>query len=600
MPYTWMLLDGGGETSTDINVNEIYMSYGEVGSVTINIVAGSGSISSYGYELVLNSSSFTGSLITCGSSVLVSGLTPGAEYKVQARAFSGPNKTGDTGTMIARVFTLPKLSTAGGILETTKQKEIDSTTTTGTVTKIYSGAYDDGSGTSEGTPYLDPNAYSTNQAFNTASYNAVNQTLSATDVSQTTKSLFKLSNNSKDKNQYSVAYKGFTNLNTSNQYYAFGTSMFFESNAEKPNQSGGFGFFVDGMGADGYFIKIQTTSNAASRGQKEFKILKSRGGAVYELPDSQTTTLKTLSGIYGGKIYKVDVRVEATSTKRTIHTYINGFKITATDTNTTGETPSTVLPRTNKVAMMCNQGTVFFDYVYGMHLTKQQFDQENLFNVYDGQYSEATLSFLYGNKTLNNNTLSNQTVNGFIEEFGAVARELRVLKTKYENRPAFPLYASVGANTFAKIIGQRLTSFGAEVYVINNSGTFIPLDDSEYYSFYIAGKYITPSGVIEYVDNSAGKYDVQEPVIFESQWIQKNSDVVALATWIKNVWSQKQSIITMEVAGNPLLSIGDVISINYPYQQIYASGTSAKKFVVTNISHSFTEGLTTSISCRTL
>lgn len=599
MPYTWMLLDGGGETSSDINVNEIYMSYGEYGSVTINIVAGSGTISSYGYELVLNSSNFTGSLITCGSSVSVAGLTPGAEYKVQARAFSGPNKTGDTGTMIARVFTLPKASSTGGILETTKQKEADDAASSGTTTKVYTGAYDNGSGTSFGDPYLDPNTNDIPPAPG-VKYNAVNQTLTATDVSQTTKSLFKLSNNSKDKNQYSVAYKGFTNLNTSNQYYAFGTSMFFESNADKPNQSGGFGFFVDGLGADGYFIKIQTTSNAASRGQKEFKILKSRGGSVYELPDSQTTTLKTLSGIYGGKIYKVDVRVEATSTARTIYAYINGFKITATDTNTTGETPSTVLPRTNKVAMMCNQGTVFFDYVYGMHLTKQQFDQENLFNIYDGQYSEATLSFLYGNKTLNNNTLSNQTVNGFIEEFGAVARELRVLKTKYENRPAFPLYASVGANTFAKIVGQRLTSFGAEVYVINNSGTFIPLDDSEYYSFYIAGKYITPSGVIEYVDNSASQYDVQEPVIFESQWIQKNSDVVALASWIKNVWSKKQSIITMEVNGNPLLSIGDVISINYPYQQIYASGVNAKRFVITNISHSFSEGLTTKISCRTL
>ena len=160
MPYTWLLVDGGGETSTDINVNEIYMSYGAYGSVTINIIAGSGTINSYGYELVLSSSNFTGSLITCGSSVTVTGLTPGSEYKVQARAFSGANKTGDTGTMISRVFTLPKASTAGGILETTKQKEIDSTISTGTPTSISSGAYDNGSGTSQGTPYLDPNSYS--------------------------------------------------------------------------------------------------------------------------------------------------------------------------------------------------------------------------------------------------------------------------------------------------------------------------------------------------------------------------------------------------------------------------------------------------------
>ena len=116
----------------------------------------------------------------------------------------------------------------------------------------------------------------------------------------------------------------------------------------------------------------------------------------------------------------------------------------------------------------------------------------------------------------------------FIEEFGAVARELRVLKTKYESRPAFPLYASTGINPFVKIIGQRLTSSGAEVYVLNNSGTYIPLDDSEYYSFYILGKYISQSGDLEYTDNSASQYTSQEPVVFDSNWIQKNSDVVAL------------------------------------------------------------------------
>jgi hypothetical protein len=231
-----------------------------------------------------------------------------------------------------------------------------------------------------------------------------------------------------------------------------------------------------------------------------------------------------------------------------------------------------------------------------MHLTQEQYDQEDLFNVYDGQYSEAAISFLYGNKTLQNNTVSNDTSNGFIEEFGAVARELRVLKTKYDSRPGFPLYASTGVNNFAKIIGQRLTSFGAEVYVLNNSGTFIPLDDSEFYSFYILGKYISQSGQLEYVDNAAGEYTVKEPVIFESNWIQKQTDVVSLADWIKNIWSVKQTIIQMEVFGNPLISVGDIITISDSYNGL----TTSQKFVVLNVTNRFRDGLETSITCRTL
>jgi hypothetical protein len=469
---------------------------------------------------------------------------------------------------------MPKLSTAGSILETLKLKEADSEKeTTGTTINVGGGFTD---------------------SQNTARIAAKGS------EKQTTKSLFQLSNNVKDSTNYTVAFKSFDTLTTTSTYYSFGTSLFFKSNDKNPNQSGGFGFFVGGEGLDGYFIKIETTASAGANKSNEFTILKVKGGRSYPLEDSQQTKTKTLTGIYGGKTYKIDVRVMVTATTRVISVYVNGFKITATDSNPTAgassqdQTP--VLPVSKRVAMMCNEGTIYFDYVYGMHLTPEQYEQESLFNVYDGQYSEAAISFLYGNKTLQNNTVSNSSSNGFIEEFGAVARELRVLKTKYDSRPGFPLYASTGVNSFAKIIGQRLTSFGAEVYVLNNSGTFIPLDDSEFYSFYILGKYISQSGQLEYVDNAAGEYTVKEPVIFESKWIQKQTDVVALADWIKNIWSVKQTIIQMSVFGNPLISVGDIITISDSYNEL----TTARKFVVLNVTNSFKDGLETNITCRTL
>ena len=570
-----MMIDGGGTTVEDIHVYWIEVSYTSKTAISVKLYTGSGTIGSYGYEVVGSASSFTGTLTTATASTFsITGLTAGLEYKIQARAFAGASKTGTYGDMRSVSFTMPKLSTAGSILETLKLKEADSEKqTTGTTINVGGGFTD--------------------------SQNAARIAAKGSEK-QITKSLLQLSNNVKDSTNYTVAFKSFNNLTTTSTYYSFGTSLFFKSNDKNPNQSGGFGFFVGGEGLDGYFIKIETTASAGANKSNEFTILKVKGGRSYPLEDSQQTKTKTLTGIYGGKTYKIDVRVMVTATTRFISVYVNGFKITATDSNPTAgassqdQTP--VLPVSKRVALMCNEGTIYFDYVYGMHLTPEQYEQESLFNVYDGQYSEAAISFLYGNKTLQNNTVSNDSSNGFIEEFGAVARELRILKTKYDSRPGFPLYASTGVNSFAKIIGQRLTSFGAEVYVLNNSGTFIPLDDSEFYSFYILGKYISQSGQLEYVDNAAGEYTVKEPVIFESRWIQKQTDVVALSDWIKNIWSVKQTIIQMSVFGNPLISVGDIITISDSYNEL----TTARKFVVLNVTNSFKDGLETNITCRTL
>lgn len=598
MPYE-MQIDSDGGGVADLDVYWIFASVQEnKTSAEIQVFVGNpASVGSYGYKLALSSASFPGTFtaatITSSNAESVkfniSSLTPGNTYKIMVRAFSGSGLSGTYALTQYTEFTIPKTSYSGSILETLHRIRAEEAGG-----DIYPGSSSGIKTTGDEDTVVDEltkkiGAVEAAQAY---SYNK--------DIERTTKSLFKLSNNSPISDDYSVAYKSYSALLTDQQYYAFGTSLFFQANNKNPNQAGGLAFFVDNSGQSGYFIQIGTSANAATNSSKEFKILKMSNGRLKQLPDSQTVKAKSLGGVFGGRTYKIDVRVKVNAESVEIYCYVNGFKISAVDSNPVGNAsvtdPTKILSRTNKVAMICNAGTTYFDYVYGMHLTEKQYSQESIFNIYEGQYSNAAVSFLYGNKTLQNNSLSSTLTNGFVEEFGAVARELRVIKTKYTSRPAFPLYASTGVNAFAKILGQRLTSFGAEVYVLNNSGTYIPLDDSEFYSFYILGKYISQSGQLEYVDNSASEYSTQEPVIFESKWIQKQSDVVNLGNWIKDIWSSKQTIINLEVFANPLLSVGDVITVSYPYNNLSASD----KFVITNISHEFREGLRTTITARTL
>ena len=69
-----------------------------------------------------------------------------------------------------------------------------------------------------------------------------------------------------------------------------------------------------------------------------------------------------------------------------------------------------------------------------------------------------------------------------------------------------------------------------------------------------------------------------------------------LFTWIKNQWSKQQQSINMDIFGNPAIEVGDIITVNYPKNNL--DGT--QKFLVTNVNTQFQEGVSTSITARSI
>lgn len=549
---------------------------------------------SYGGELASPSGFATPSKIvtTNTSSAVISGLTPGQSLLLRLRAYSGQNQTGEYGEYYYDWITPPKPTNVG------------STTSTTTTTKIPpSSAGDRWWQEEKGSlaPNSKPNPLATTDKE--SSINVLNNQSQDRGVSYATvenrviqTSLFKISVPDADKKVFSLATKN-TNIATSSQYYTFGTSLFFQSDVNNVEGSGGIGFFTSNNGMNGYYVLIQTTSNLSSTADKEVKVIKVVNGKKTVLNDSQKgSTSKTLTGILGGISYKVDINVKTTSTSRVIDVYVNNFKITATDTTTNSSIPlETVLPITSEIAMFAATGTASFDYIYASPLTQDQYEEGIMGNVYEGKYGIKTLTFLYGDKIIGDKTISaNQTA--FLEEFGTVARELRRVKIKYEARPADPIFTSVGINKYVSVLGERLTSFGAEIYVINNAGTFVPLDDSNLYSFSVVGNYVVTTGQHEYVSNELSETTIAEPVIFESAWIQSEADAKNLTSWIETQWSKQQQIVEMSIFSNPLISVGDVITISHPKNGL--DGT--QKFVVTRVNNQFKEGLETSITARSI
>jgi len=477
------------------------------------------------------------------------------------------------------------------------------------------------SGSSLGNKQIFPQ-YTLSKAYASNGLSTTNFNVNPKEI-KSAKSYLELSYLGKNPKEFVLAYKEFAGINIPNitagssiylpesgkfldqkyseSYYTFGTSLFLENNSDRPNQSAGLGFFVNNSGKAGYMVLIESTSLSASKNKKSIRIVKtSEYDGIKELNSSQKSTETTFDGIYGGRAYVIDVKVKVLLDQVTINVFVNGFKITAVDkTNITSSKINSILKPTKNVSLAVFKGKSFFDYVYGTSITKEQYESvEYNPNFYQGQFSNDTLSTAYGNLLYNANNADDENYKSknIIEEFGSVVREIVRVKTKFDSRPAFPIKWSTGSNKYAKIIGQTLSSFGGEAYVLNNTSTTIPLSDGAAASFYAFGNDIGKSGELEYSTDESDSYNFKEPIIFKSSWIQNENDVKSLANWIKDKVINRGAVVQMSVFGNPLLSVGDIVSVKYPYQGF--SGT--EKLIITSISHTYNQGLETRITCRTL
>lgn len=563
----------GVALDANIIANYVAMSTIESSSATAKITAGS-AVESIGYKIYrAGYSASTGTIDSYtvdGSSRIYTftktGLTSGTQYFIEITPYGSTGGSGDYGDTVMINFTTTKPATAATIqsfraAESVMPKTgVTSSTTDSSVTA--------------------------STASSSSTTNDVRK-----NISLETESLFQISNPNKGRQKFITAEREFTSLSTSETYFAFGTQVYMKATVDSILNSGGIMIFSDNFGQTGYYLSIQSSDSADKYDQNPFRILKISGGSQKYIDDSQTLSGGKYGAIFNGEAYKIDLLVKKTSTQVEITVYINGFKIKAVDI---ASASNEILNVTNKVSLVSSEGTLYFDYVYAMNANESTYNNKVIFSSLGGKFSKALLDSSFGEKVLQIGT--EESSKAELDEFGPAARELRYYKVRYSKSPAQPRYATTGGNGLVSILGQRLNAFGAELYVLNNSSMYVSLSDSDINNLWVVGKNISRTGDVEYIDDSAGKFSTPEPVIFDSSWIQKQSDAEALANWIKSSWANKQQIVTMSVTGNPLLSVGDIVTIKHSYLGL--SGT--QKFIVTSVNQSYAEGIDTTISCRTL
>ena len=580
----WYMVDGGGYTvptsPTPNNFKIPFLSAIVTSPTEVTIVAGDPPTTPGSYLGVASTDpDFNGfSAIShkpftdTDGIVFLTGLIPGTKYSLRVRAHSGADATGTYGEYIYESFTMPKAATVASPASSTTTTTTPGTTTTGTAEDI-----DVANRTTSETESLGTStAFSGNR--------------------QLQRSYLKIQNTNKNLNSYALAIKN-TGISTTYKKYSFGAGILFASTLNEPTSGGGIGFFTNSVGTNGYFIELQTDQSNKDLKDKSLKIYKVINTKKIYLQDSQDNESgKLLGGVLTSALYKLDIDVTIDTGVTVIDVYVNNFKITAVDTDVSGTTDpkKKVIAPTPNIALFSILHTTAFDYVYANPVSATQITDTSSRRIYDGQYSSSTIDFTFGEKIARDfNSPDNKL--SFLEEFGKTVREIRHVKANFSQPAAIPLYASTGINKFATILGSKFSNHSAEIFVINNASSFIPLANGNEQQFFVLGNYVDNGSQHEYTETISDS-SLIEPATFQSVWIQSEADAKALYGWIKDQWSKQQQSINMEIFGNPAIEVGDIITVNYPKNDL--DGT--KKFLVTNVTTSFEEGVSTSITARSI
>ena len=518
--------------------------------------------------------------------VFLTGLLPGIKYYLRVRAHSGTNATGTYGEYIYETFTMPKSASVAS----------PSASTSGTTTPTTP-TYTDESTQSKIMKILEEESLDLSNST-MSQVEKVGTSAAFSGNRELQRSYLKVTSTKQETNSYSVAIKN-TGISTSYTKYSFGAGILFASTLTNLRSGGGIGFFTNSTGTNGYYIELQTDQSQSNTKDKSLKIYKIVNTKRIYLQDSQDKDSgRLLGGVLTSTLYKldVDVTVDTSAGVVIIDVYVNNFKVSAVDTKVANSTDpkKNIISPTANIALFSKLHTTAFDYVYANPVSTTQITDTSSRKIYDGQYSSSTIDFTFGEKLAQNFNSPDNKVS-FIEEFGKTVREIRHVKANFAQSAAIPLYASTGINKFATILGSKFSNHTAEMFVINNASSFIPLSVGNEQQFFVLGNYVDNGSQHEYTE-PVDESTPLEPATFQSMWIQSESDAKALYGWIKNQWSKQQQSVNMEIFGNPAIEVGDIITINYPKNDL--DGT--KKFLVTDVNTSFDEGVSTNIIARSI
>lgn len=164
----------------------------------------------------------------------------------------------------------------------------------------------------------------------------------------------------------------------------------------------------------------------------------------------------------------------------------------------------------------------------------------------------------------------------FFDDFGPICHEVREFDVKFDKYPA--VHSNIYFSNTTQIVCPEYSAdpFGAKFILTNayRSNAIVNGEDTLTYGadnpveqkLMIYGRTVTKEDektIISKNDNAIrrrGQVDTE----IQPEWIQSESGAQALADWITHHWAEGCDEVDAEIFGNPLIQLGDIVSVNYP------------------------------------
>ena len=145
------------------------------------------------------------------------------------------------------------------------------------------------------------------------------------------------------------------------------------------------------------------------------------------------------------------------------------------------------------------------------------------------------------------------------------------------------------------------TGFRAKIAVANNSQhvVFLHKESDELNQFTInfnlwTHEVVAPSDP-EIIEKIIDQSNMSEVIQLDSQWIQSKEAAQKMLKIVQMGIEGFSKTASIEIFGNPLIQVGDIVTLNYSL-----NGISGQKYVVQSVCHTFNTGLATSLKMNRL
>lgn len=374
--------------------------------------------------------------------------------------------------------------------------------------------------------------------------------------------------------------------------------------------------FSLGSNDSGYFVELVKTSainaNDLAKYTHELCFYKrDTNGAMTRIgPDgNKGVPINVANDVW----YDLDVGLttQASGTIHNVSISVNGIVMINVSLTTNR------LPLTGRFGMFTRGNTsVQFEYYYSSAATiDPETTNAEWWNRIKGGYQSGlwdreqvyNYSTALGIKKAPNETARLSRENRFFDEFGPIVHEVREFDIKFAKSPVTNSSLYVSNESQVACVEYNGNPFGAKFILANVSRdtavvsgedtNMFGTDNASEQKMAVVGRTFSQEDTKTYTvkDTQGIKARGEISTDIESPWIQSEAAAKRIGEWIITHWGGGCDELEVEIFGNPILQLLDVVGINMPSNGMNEVNN---RYFVVRLDNSYEKGLTTKLTLR--